>query len=100
MPKRVSTETRQALLKAIGDRYRAGTKDVKLRILDEFVAITGYHRKHAIRLFNAVPRASELAPRPRLRLYDEGVRAAEREALTAALSRQLAERLKKTGARS
>lgn len=76
MPKKVRTETRQALLKAIGDRYRAGTKDVKLRILDEFVAITGYHRKHAIRLFNAVPRASESAQRPRLRLYDDAVREA------------------------
>jgi hypothetical protein len=49
----VSAATRQVLLRAIGDRYRAGTKEVKLRILDEFVAVTGYHRKHAIRLFNA-----------------------------------------------
>jgi hypothetical protein len=76
MPKKVSTETRQALLKAIGDRYRAGTKEVKLRILDEFVAVTGYHRKHAIRLFNAAPRASESAQRVHLRLYDEAVREA------------------------
>lgn len=76
MPKKVSTETRQALLKAIGDRYRAGKKEVKLRILDEFVAITGYHRKHAIRLFNAAPRASESAQRVHLRLYDEAVREA------------------------
>ena len=76
MPKKVSTETRQTLLKAIGDRYRAGTKDAKLRILDEFVAVTGYHRKHAIRLFNAGPRTSESTQRPRLRLYDEAVREA------------------------
>ena len=27
MPKKVSTETREALPKGIGDRYRAGTKD-------------------------------------------------------------------------
>ncbi len=76
MPKKVSTATRQALLKAIGDRYRAGTKEAKLRILDEFVAVTGYHRKHAIRLFNAGPRPSESTQRPRLRLYDEAVREA------------------------
>jgi hypothetical protein len=76
MPKKVSTATRQTLLKAIGDRYRAGTKDAKLRILDEFVAVTGYHRKHAIRLFNAGPRTSESTQRPRLRLYDEAVREA------------------------
>jgi len=44
-------ETRQDLMTAICERYQGGTKDNKLRILDEFVAITGYHRKHAIRLF-------------------------------------------------
>ena len=70
------SETRRALLKAIGERYRAGTKDVKLRILDEFVAVTGYHRKHAIRLFNEDPREGVAARRPRLRLYDEAVREA------------------------
>ena len=48
---RPSVETRQDLVTAIRERYRARTKDEKLRILDEFVAITGYHRKHAIRLF-------------------------------------------------
>ena len=32
------------------DRYQDGTPDGKSRILDEFVALTGYHRKHAIRL--------------------------------------------------
>ncbi len=74
MGRRVSTETRRALLQAIGDRYRAGTKDEKLRILDEFVAVTGYHRKHAIRLFHAAPRASGPGRCPRLRLYDEAVR--------------------------
>ena len=76
MPRTVSAETRRALLKAIGERYRAGTKDVKLRILDEFVAVTGYHRKHAIRLFNEDPREGVAARRPRLRLYDEAVREA------------------------
>jgi hypothetical protein len=49
---------------------------VKLRIMDEFVAVTGYHRKHAIRLFNAAPRASESAQRVPLRLYDEALREA------------------------
>ena len=53
MARTVSVETRQDLLEAIRERYRGGTKDEKLRILDEFVAVTGYHRKHAIRLFKA-----------------------------------------------
>ena len=37
-------------LEAIHPRYRRASKAEKTRILDEFVAITGYHRKHAIRL--------------------------------------------------
>ena len=52
----------------------SATKDEKLRILDEFVAITGYHRKHAIRMLRAAPVAGVPVRRPRLRLYDEAVR--------------------------
>lgn len=76
MAKKVSADTRQDLLKAIRERYRAGTKDEKFRILDEFVAVTGYHRKHAIRLFSVVPAASGAIRRARLRLYDDAVRQA------------------------
>ena len=32
------------------DRYRASSKKDKGRILDEFIAVTGHHRKHGIRL--------------------------------------------------
>jgi hypothetical protein len=42
--------TRAELAQAIIERYRSGGRAEKHRILDEFVAITGYHRKHAIRL--------------------------------------------------
>lgn len=31
-------------------RYRSGSRVEKCRIVDEFVAVTGYHRNHAIRL--------------------------------------------------
>ncbi len=37
-------------MQAIVERYRSGRRDDKRRILDEFVAVTGYHRKHAIRV--------------------------------------------------
>jgi hypothetical protein len=53
MARKVSAETRQDLLQAVRERYRGSLRDEKLRILDEFVAVTGYHRKHVIRLFNA-----------------------------------------------
>ena len=76
MARKVNAETRRDLLKVIRERYQAGTKDEKLRILDEFVAVTGYHRKHAIRLFNADSIASGSVRRSRLPLYDEAVREA------------------------
>ncbi len=76
MVRKVSVETRQERLKVIGERFRGGTRDEKLRILDEFVAVTGYHRKHAIRLFRAGSAAGGGPRRSRLRLYDEAVREA------------------------
>ena len=41
--------TKQELLATIRDRYRASSKKDKSRILDEFIAVTGHHRKHGIR---------------------------------------------------
>ena len=41
---------KQELLATIRDRYRASSKREKSRILDEFIAVTGHHRKHGIRL--------------------------------------------------
>ena len=76
MARTVSVETRPDLLEAIRERYRAGTKDEKLRILDEFVAVTGYHRKHAIRWFKAGAAARGASRRSRLPLYDAAVREA------------------------
>ena len=74
----VSVSTRHDLLQAVHARYRAGTKDEKPRILDQVVAITGYHRKHVIRLMRA-PSTIAQAPRQahhRLPLYDAAVREA------------------------
>ena len=73
---RPCVETRQDLVTAIRERYQGGTKDDKLRILDEFVAITGYHRKHAIRLFKAGSTARSASHRSRLPVYDAAVREA------------------------
>ncbi|MDK1494464.1 hypothetical protein QN219_31480 [Sinorhizobium sp. 7-81] len=38
------------LMAAIVESYRLGNRSDKRRIQDEFVAVTGYHRKHAIRV--------------------------------------------------
>ena len=46
----VSRKAHLELVRAVAARYGTATKAEKARILDEFVAISGYHRKHAIRL--------------------------------------------------
>lgn len=43
-------DTREELVRAIGRRYAVGTRAEKTRILDEFVAVTDLHRKHAMKL--------------------------------------------------
>jgi hypothetical protein len=48
----------------------------KTRILDEFAAVTGHHRKHAMRLLRSGPSNPRPTSRPQRRLYDEAVREA------------------------
>jgi len=50
MARRISMAGRTELLEAVSTRYGGVTRSERSRILDEFVAVTGYHRKHAIRL--------------------------------------------------
>ena len=69
----ISMAARQELVQAIRGRYRTGSADGKGRILDEFVALTGYHRKHAIRVLNGLTGTRTSTRRGRLRLYDEAV---------------------------
>ena len=67
--------TRKELIEAVGARYRAGLKSERTTILNEFVALTGYHRKHAVRVLASEP-GLDPGRRPRNRLYDEAVRQA------------------------
>jgi hypothetical protein len=46
---------KRELLEAVRPRYLRASKAEKSRILDEFVATTGYHRKYAIRLLRHGP---------------------------------------------
>ena len=41
--------TRRELIQAIRGRYHAAARHDKKKILDEFIEVTGFHRKHAIR---------------------------------------------------
>jgi hypothetical protein len=42
--------TRRELTAAVAERYKGSNRAEKARILDEFVVVTGFHRKHAVRL--------------------------------------------------
>ena len=50
----ISKQTKRELLEALRERYKQSSKLEKTRILDEFVAVAGCHRKHAIRLLTGV----------------------------------------------
>ncbi len=69
----LSVKSRRELMNSLGERYRAGSRDAKCRILDEFVAITGYHRKHAIRLLRLRSVAEVSTARARPRHYGDAV---------------------------
>ena len=62
--------TRKELIQALRVRYRGATYGDRVKILDEFVATTGDHRKHAIRLLGGQGFAGKDVP-IRNRLYDE-----------------------------
>ena len=76
MRRRVKLTTRRELTTAISQRYRTADRTNKKLILDEFTKVTGYHRKHAIRVLTAEPATPQARPGAG-RIYQE----AEKEAL-------------------
>ena len=74
--RQVSMATRDELVRAVAARYAYASRVERGRILDEFVAVTGFHRKHAMRVVRAGQPARRSGPRPQQRLYDEAVREA------------------------
>ncbi|MEQ8515695.1 MAG: ISNCY family transposase, partial [Chromatocurvus sp.] len=74
--RKVSMATRTELVEAIGERYRSADRRSKGRVLDEFVAVTGFHRKHAMRLLRAGRSMTVAGVRLERRIYDEAARAA------------------------
>jgi hypothetical protein len=64
--------TKRELIEAIGGRYQEAGRVEKKTILDEFVQVTGFHRKHAIRALR-IKEQHPLTAAPRSRIYDEAV---------------------------
>ena len=71
--RKVSMTARDELVNALARRYAVAGRAEKTRILDEFVAITGFHRKHAMRLLRCDATARRSAAKASRRIYDEAV---------------------------
>jgi hypothetical protein len=67
---------RVELANAIRGRYGAAANKDKRRILEEFIAATGYHEKSAIRVLNGPTEPKRRQPRQRSSLYDDAARGA------------------------
>jgi hypothetical protein len=76
MKRKMSRATRAELANAVRERYRDAVGKTKRRILEEFIAATGYHEKSAIRVLNSFRMATVRQRRRRPALYDEAARAA------------------------
>src|SRR6266853_738538 len=74
--RQLSVATRREVTEAVAARYRAASRDEKKEILDEFVKVTGFHRKHAIRALKKSWGQEPCEPRQRRRIYNEAVRKA------------------------
>src|SRR6266446_256590 len=73
----ISMTTRKELVEALRARYRGAKPAEKIKILDELVAVAGYHRKHAVRVLRRESAAeNQKGSAARNRLYDEAMRQA------------------------
>ena len=70
----MSQASKQEYLKRIYPRYEQAAGKEKRRILDEFCANCGYHRKHAIRLLNGPPPGEKPRRKRRPRKVTYGAR--------------------------
>jgi len=65
----MSQRSKRELLEAIRPRYLKANKSGKTKMLDEFVAATGYHRKYAIRLLKNGPAPKGRKRKGRRKVY-------------------------------
>src|ERR1035441_8429560 len=78
MRRQIKLTTRRDLTAAIGQRYQAADRNEKKLILDEFVKLTSYHRKHAIRILSR-KRPTHQGRQVGHRTYLEAVKEADRK---------------------
>lgn len=76
---KITAAVRRELIAVLRARYGGGTRDERSRILEEFVSLSGYHRKYAITVLNGpgdmVDTCTDApSKRGRPSIYDEAVR--------------------------
>src|SRR4051795_12428240 len=69
MAGRISMGARREITVAVAERYRVAGRAEKGRILDELCAVTGWHRKHAVRALAGQPAIEPDEPRRRQPTY-------------------------------
>lgn len=69
-------QAKRELVVALRRRFQESVRGAKTRILDEFVAVTGYHRKYALRLLRGDWNDARVSKPPSWRIYDEAVKEA------------------------
>jgi hypothetical protein len=70
----ISMGARREVVSAVAERYRSAGRREKGRILDELTAVTGWHRKHAVRALRAKPPMQAAETVPRKRRYNGAIR--------------------------
>jgi len=76
MAGKISMRARREVALVVAERYRAAGRGEKGRILDELCPITGWHRKHAIRVLASCEKQISVQPRQRRRVYGPSIREA------------------------
>jgi hypothetical protein len=74
MAGKISMRARGEVVSAVSERYQAAGRIEKRRILDELCAVTGWHRKHAIRALSSRDRSASKHVQPRRRTYGTSIR--------------------------
>jgi hypothetical protein len=81
MTEQLKVATRREVIQAVVSRYQASSRPEKQQILNELTKVTGFHRKHALRVLKRWRTSKQdppLAAKPRAGLYDEAVQQALR----------------------
>jgi len=71
----MSQSSKDELLAELRPRYRQASRNEKQQILDEVVAVTGYHREYVIQVLNHPPRRKKGKKQTSQTKYQDPVRA-------------------------